>query len=309
LQKSYNKQITSINQDLMEAKDKAGRENENKIEISERSRTIEELREKYEQAKEESDRFRTGMEQLMSENQSLIRRLQDFERTPRLVGNQREQVYQQQLSESNNQEESKVNLVSQEDQRLVQTTQILEMPQIQSQRATLEERQMSSPLIGLPNHHRAFSPPPDHQLQASSVNSEFKPKSSREGFQAIANLEFNFQQEYFSMKDENVRLKLSFYELQMKVKEIENECDELQLEREKVERDLRNCEKRLREVQKREEEQLRRLREVEGEKSELERTGEECRFELGRNQQEIKFLKERIERLNDPQIVRSEKEQ
>jgi len=59
----------------MEAKDKAGKENENKIEINERSRTIEELREKYEQAKEESDRFRTGMEQLMSENQSLIRRL------------------------------------------------------------------------------------------------------------------------------------------------------------------------------------------------------------------------------------------
>jgi len=37
-----------------------------------------ELREQVVQAKEESERFRTGMEQLMSENESLNRRLEDL---------------------------------------------------------------------------------------------------------------------------------------------------------------------------------------------------------------------------------------
>jgi len=35
---------------------------------------------------------------------------------------------------------------------------------------------------------------------------------------------------------------------------------------------------------------------------------EELKYEYGRKEQEIKFLKERIERLSDPQIVKSEKD-
>lgn len=62
-------------------------------------------------------------------------------------------------------------------------------------------------------------------------------------------------------------------------------------------------------MKKKDEELLGDFRESKAQVIDLQRELEEAQYEEGRKKQEVKFLKERIERLSDPQISKSEKDQ
>eukprot|EP00347_Sterkiella_histriomuscorum_P000816 403374405 len=118
----------------------------------------------------------------------------------------------------------------------------------------------------------------------------------------------NFQKEYFSMKDENMQLKLDNYNLNQQLQQIQIKLQELQQKKNTLSDQLKQKRKEYDEMEKKLNDSIIKLKEKEQILIENHQTIKTLNSDIDSREREMKYMQDKIDKLSDPVTLKFEKD-